>query len=164
MDNKRSIKTVNPVRFGGLWLLLCVLLAACSLLKVDNIEEPDLVGVWKEDSESCENGLPDCAWFEFKDGGHFEAKNIPGKYFGFFLAPPHPYFDASGGWEIELSADPLGKHKILLRFDQVSVRDYPVYNDVLYVSGKKGRFNLFAWHGDTSNRVTYLKVSTEDED
>ena len=31
------------------------------------------------------------------------------------------------------------------------------------VVGKKGGFNLFAWHGDPSNRIDFIKLSEEGE-
>ena len=143
-------------------LLLCVLLTACYFI-VDEIEGQDLVGVWVEDREDCENELSGCAWLEFTENGHFKATNIPSDYFGYFPFSSNAKFDASGVWEIELSSDPLGNHKINLRFDPVPLMNYPVYNDTLYVVGKKGGFNLFAWHGDPSNRIDFIKLSEEGE-
>ena len=60
------------------WLLLCVLLTvACSLIRVDEIEKQDLVGVWKEESENCEKTSQDCSWFEFTaDGICFHSLNV----------------------------------------------------------------------------------------
>ena len=143
------------------WLLLCVLLTvACSLIRVDEIEKQDLVGVWKEESENCEKTSQDCSWFEFTADGIFRARNIPGEFFGYvkpYQLPSNNLFDASGTWKIELSSDPLGNHKVRLRFDRDPETGVPVYNDVLYVSGKKENMRLFAWHGDTSHRITFVK-------
>src|SRR4030067_1542298 len=142
---------------GSQLLLVLFALAACDLI-VDDIEEQDLVGVWVEYRENCENELAGCAWFEFTEDGHFTAKNLPHDYFGYFPISSNVIFDASGTWEIELSSDPLGNHKVNIRFDANSEVNLPVYNTSLYVEGEKDSFSLFEWHGDPSNRISFVKL------
>src|SRR4030067_671285 len=101
---------------GSQLLLVLFALAACGLT-VDDIEEQDLVGVWVEDRENCENVLSDCACFEFTEDGNFTAMNLPHDYFGYFPLDSNAVFDASGTWEIELSSDSPENHKIRIRFD-----------------------------------------------
>lgn len=154
---------IKDLIFRGLQLILAiVVLSACSLID-ENIEEQDLVGVWIEDRENCENELPACARLEFMENGRFSATNIPYDYFGYFPISSNVRFDASGEWKIEISSDPLGHDKIELLVDSVSYRSYLSYYDTLYIEGRKWNFNLYAWHGDPSNRINFVKLPEEDE-
>lgn len=158
------IRKRDPIIKGLQVLLMLIVVSACSLA-VDDIEVQDLVGVWVEDRENCENELSGCAWFEFAEDGHFTAENLPYDYFGYLpFSSSKAIFDASGTWEIELSSDPLGNHKVRIRFEQSRFDsnpevNRPVYNTSLYVGGKKGDFYLFEWHGDPSDSIYFRKLT-----
>lgn len=145
-----------------LFQVLSVTMTACFLI-TDKIEIQDIVGVWVENREDCNQDSSNCARFEFMEDGRFKAINIPDDYFGYFPFHSNKYFDASGEWKIELSSDPLGAHIIYLYFDPVHEMDYPEYVGILYAEGKKGDFELFAWHGDPVNRIEFLKLSIENK-
>ena len=115
----------------GLFLLICSTFTSCNFLKVNKVSEQDFIGIWKENSKSCQNNLPDCAWFEFMKDGYFKAGHIPNEYFG-YTPTFSGTFDSTGKWNIELTSDPFGNHKIRLRFDPVPAMGYPIYNDILY--------------------------------
>jgi hypothetical protein len=153
------IRRMNQIINGLLVLLLLSVLSGCST--VDEIEAQDLVGVWVEDRENCETDLAGCSWIEFMEDGHFTAENLPYDYFGFFPISSDAVFDASGTWEIELSSEPAGYHKVRIRFDANPEMDLPIYNDTLYVEGEIGDFILYAWHGDPDNRIDFTKLSDE---
>jgi hypothetical protein len=125
-------------------LILSIVTSACGLLQFKGWTEQDIVGVWKQDSKECNDGLPNCATFEFTDDGKFTANNIPEKYFGYGINTylSESSFSATGEWDIEVNPDPLGWDKINLKFDPVTEMNYPAYDDILYILGRKGDYHL----------------------
>jgi len=56
--------------------LLSVVLTACFLIN-DKITIQDVVGLWIENHENCNEPSSGCASFEFMEDGSFKAINIP---------------------------------------------------------------------------------------
>ncbi len=136
-------------------MLLCFTLVSCNSGK---LLEQDIVGVWMEDDFRCNREVANCAIFKFKDDGQFIARNLPSKYFGYITSTHNVIYNATGVWTLEITEDPLKNDKIRLHFDPVPELGYPAYNSLLYVSGKKGRLNLFQWFGDESDSVYFVEI------
>jgi hypothetical protein len=145
----------------GLPILLILLALLACRLTGDNIEDQDIVGVWVEDNENCKKDINNCSWFDFMEDGYFVAINLPQDYFGYFPHSPDDDSKATGTWDIALSSDPLGLHRVRIRFDANPDENIFVTNDTLYVEGETGDFILYGWHEDPSNRIEFIKLPDE---
>ncbi len=147
---------MKSIKYLLTWIvLLCLTLGSCNFGK---LRKQDIVGVWREDDIRCKSEVNNCAIFEFKDDGQFIARNLPSKYFGYIYSTHNVMYNATGVWTLEITEDPLENDKIRLNFDPVPELGYPAYNSLLYVSGKKGRLNLFQWFGDESDSVYFIEI------
>jgi len=141
----------NKLFLGGLVCLLSVGLTACVLRKP--IPE-DIIGLWVERRPTSRVGsYTPCASFSFSAGGRFEVHNIPREYFTF----PGPRIgSASGSWQLDTSStDPFALRVINLTFDR-STDSYAFESRLLISTDGRERI-LFAWYGDESNRITFVK-------
>ena len=135
---------------GLFWLSLAVL-TGCLPQKptADNI-----VGQWVEERQSSSNSgtTAGCAVFKFYANGQFEAHNIPQEYFSISLPPSR--IDAVGEWELEINKDPLGWDALNLKFD---LPGRASFGSKLNVASDGSERTLFAWRGDESIRVSFVK-------
>jgi hypothetical protein len=139
-------------------------MTACGYSLVANIEADDVVGVWQENSHSCENGFSDCAWIELSENGQFEVNNLQSDYFGYWPDHPNFTFHATGQWEIE-TPYPSEKYSLIrLHLDEESLKYLLNENTVINIeSNRKGDIRLFAWYSDPMNRITFIRQSTDEE-
>ncbi len=146
----------KTIRLIYIFLLILIFLTGCNLPLINKLSEQDIVGVWKQKSNECESDLPGCAQFTFKEDGRFEAVNIPDEYFGYGMVISENIFDASGEWQLEINPDPFAWSKIKISFDPIADMNYPSYSTDLYISGSKGNYHIFEWHGDPDNSITFI--------
>ncbi len=147
-------------------LFLCIVVTGCEFLQYKGWTEKDFVGVWKQDSKDCEDNLPNCAQFEFRDDGKFIAKNIPEDYLGYGINTylSKRTFSATGEWDIEVDPEPLRWDKINLTFNPVTEMNYPSYHRVIFILGGKGNYHLWSFMDPDGEGIEFSFVSSKSGD
>jgi len=137
--------------FGCITCLLSIGLAACMFQKP--VRE-DLVGLWVERQKASNAGdTATYASFRLFADGRFEAHGIPREYFTF---PGPRISNVSGSWWLEASSkDPFDFPRVMLRFDRSE--DCYAFESQLLISTDGREYILFAWYGDMSDRITFVK-------
>jgi hypothetical protein len=141
----------------------CLLLAGLTACVPPKPTREEIVGLWVERGVPASTSPSDGGSFEFFRDGRFEARNVPREYFISKGTSP-TRISTSGSWELDTSSkDPLVFHRVNLKFDPL--QGYPLgFGSYLLISADEHGSVLFAWMGDESNRVTFIKKKTRDTD
>jgi len=117
-----------------------------------------LYGIWVEDKKNCQL---ECSQIAFFDDGQFEAENLPDKWFGYVRQfEIGTRFNASGSWSLKVPDRSSGPYEVDLYIKNLMVNEGLVsYHRTVYIDPITPN-RLYSWLGDQSNRITFLKESS----
>ena len=122
-------------------LIFCITICALTFAMVACIlsipSREDIIGLWIEYPTGNKEPSP-CGSFYFFEDGHFEANNIPGKYFMYIS---NERINADGTWELDTSSNnPLAVHRINLVFAPINGFPLGFESDMIITIEGKGLF------------------------
>jgi hypothetical protein len=146
-------------RFAPVWITLgVVFLTGCASKEVT---ASDITGIWVENPATADlNAAVDCAVFEFREDGTFEANNLPRAYFIPNTALDLPRVKASGTWTIEKLGETQFVDIVIepnLEWLYSAAR-----HSTLYLSADGPQRTLYAWAKDPNERLYLVKQDTTD--
>lgn len=142
------------------WISLgCVLLAGCSSREV---AKSDIVGIWVEKQVAgVSSHTGDCATFEFRDDGTFNANNLPREYFVARITPDLPRVQISGKWGIKKGGD-IQYIGLYINDPNSEIFDSGKGYSTLYMAGNGAELTLYAWAHDENEQIDFVKRDTAD--